>query len=227
MFLADIDRIRWRQELQQDRDTIAALLAEVQVVDAARDAKLAKLKEFLRDKVEHPTNDGNRKALVFTAFSDTADYLYEHVAPLGRERTRRPRRPDHRADNRATLRMKRTHMIDVLTAFSPRSKGGDPDFAADRHRYRHRHDLRRAEPSGLRHGDQLRHPLEPRAHRPALRARRPARHDQRKRPARQLLAQHRPGRLHQPGDARVQPHDASWTSPRPARRTSWMARPAR
>ena len=80
MFLADIDRIRWRQELQQDRDTIAALLAEVQAVDAARDAKLAQLKQFLRDKVERPTNDGNRKALVFTAFSDTAEYLYEHVA---------------------------------------------------------------------------------------------------------------------------------------------------
>ena len=127
VFLADIDRIRWRQELQQDRDTIAGLLDEVQVVDAARDAKLATLKEFLRGKVERPTNDGNRKALVFTAFSDTAEYLYEHVAPWAADELGVHVALITGQANRATLRMKRTHMIDVLTAFSPRSKGGDPD----------------------------------------------------------------------------------------------------
>ena len=127
VFLADIDRIRWRQELQQDRNTIAALLDEVQVVDAARDAKLARLKEFLRGKAERPTNDGNRKALVFTAFSDTAEYLYEHVGPWAADELGVHVALVTGQANRSTLRMKRTHMIDVLTAFSPRSKGGDPD----------------------------------------------------------------------------------------------------
>ncbi|MFJ2209042.1 helicase-related protein [Streptomyces poriferorum] len=125
VFLADIDRIRWRQELQQDRDTVAALLSEVKAVDVPRDAKLVRLKQFLRDKVEHPTNDGNRKALVFTAFSDTADYLYEHVGRWANEELGVHVALITGQTTRTTLPMKRTHMIDVLTAFSPRSKGGD------------------------------------------------------------------------------------------------------
>ncbi|WP_422734124.1 helicase-related protein [Micromonospora sp. WMMD558] len=125
VFLADIDRIRWRQELQQDRDTMAALLAEVRVVDATRDAKLAQLKQFLRNKAEHPTNDGNRKALVFTAFSDTADYLYNHVARWANDNLGVHVALITGQTTRTTLPMKPTRMIDVLTAFSPRSKGGD------------------------------------------------------------------------------------------------------
>ncbi|MFF5177781.1 helicase-related protein [Micromonospora sp. NPDC000316] len=125
VFLADIDRIRWRQELQQDRDTMAALLAEVRAVDATRDAKLAQLKQFLRNKAEHPTNDGNRKALVFTAFSDTADYLYNHVARWANDNLGVHVALITGQTNRTTLPMKPTRMIDVLTAFCPRSKGGD------------------------------------------------------------------------------------------------------
>ncbi|WUU84317.1 helicase-related protein [Streptomyces cellulosae] len=127
VFLADIDRIRWRQELEQDRDTVATLLTEVTAVDADRDAKLAKLKQFLRGKVERPTNDGNRKALVFTAFSDTAEYLYEHVAHWANDQLGVHVALITGQRTKTTLPMKRVHMIDVLTAFSPRSKGGDPD----------------------------------------------------------------------------------------------------
>lgn len=126
VFLADIDRIRWRQELRQDRDTVAGLLSEVKAVGVHRDAKLAQLKRFLRDKVEHPTNNGNRKALVFTAFSDTADYLYEHVGRWANEELDVHVALITGRTTKATLTMKRTHMVDVLTAFSPNSKGGDP-----------------------------------------------------------------------------------------------------
>jgi hypothetical protein len=125
VFLADIDRIRWRQELQQDRDTVAALLSEVKAVDVPRDAKLARLKQFLRDKVEYPTNDGNRKALVFTAFSDTAEYLYEHIGRWANEELGVHVALITGQITRTTLPMKRTHMVDVLTTFSPRSKGGE------------------------------------------------------------------------------------------------------
>ncbi|MFV2175546.1 helicase-related protein [Actinomadura sp. LOL_016] len=125
VFLADIDRIRWRQELQQDRDTVASLLAEVQAVDASRDAKLMQLKQFLHDKVKYPTNNGNRKALIFTAFSDTAEYLYEHVARWASDELALHSALITGQITRTTLSLNSTHMIDVLTAFSPRSKGGD------------------------------------------------------------------------------------------------------
>ncbi|MFD6114731.1 helicase-related protein [Streptomyces yangpuensis] len=125
VFLADIDRIRWLQELQQDRVTVATLLAEVSAVDATRDAKLARLKQFLREKAEHPTNEDNRKALVFTAFSDTAEYLYKHVAGWANDELGVHVALITGQTTRTTLPMQRTHMIDVLTAFSPRSKGGD------------------------------------------------------------------------------------------------------
>jgi hypothetical protein len=47
----------------------------------ARDAKLAKLREMIEQKCRHPINAGNRKIIVFTAFSDTAQYLYANLAP--------------------------------------------------------------------------------------------------------------------------------------------------
>jgi superfamily II DNA or RNA helicase len=127
VFLADIDRIRWRQELAQDRDIVAALLAEVREVDAARDAKLAELKQFLCHKAEHPSNGGNRKALVFTAFSDTAEYLYEHVARWARDELGVHVALITGQVSRTTLPLKRAQMIDILTTFSPQSKGGDLD----------------------------------------------------------------------------------------------------
>ncbi|MEU2940426.1 helicase-related protein [Nocardiopsis alba] len=126
VFLEDIDRIRWRQELRQDRETVQALLDEVQAVESPRDAKLAELKRFLRDKVEHPTNGGNRKALVFTAFSDTAEYLYRHVADWAQDEMGVHVALITGQASRTTLPMRRTHMIDLLTAFSPNSKDGDP-----------------------------------------------------------------------------------------------------
>ena len=99
----------------------------MQAVDATRDAKLAKLKQFLRDKAERPTNDGNRKALVFTAFSDTAEYLYEHVARWANDELGVHVALITGQITWTTLPMKRAHMIDVLTAFSPRAKDGDLD----------------------------------------------------------------------------------------------------
>ena len=125
VFLADIDRIRWRQELQQDRETVAGLLTEVQAVGPARDAKLAELKTFLREKTERPVNDDNRKALVFTAFSDTAEYLYDNVAQWARDELGVHVALITGQASRTTLPLKRAQMIDVLTAFSPRSKDGD------------------------------------------------------------------------------------------------------
>ncbi len=125
VYLQDMNRSGWRQDLEADRAIVAALLAEVTKVDAPRDAKLAELKRFLQAKAENPTNEGNRKALVFTAFSDTAEYLYEHVAAWAVRELDLHVALITGESTRTTAPLSRRDMHSVLTAFSPLSKGGD------------------------------------------------------------------------------------------------------
>jgi Helicase conserved C-terminal domain/PLD-like domain/SNF2-related domain len=86
--LQHLDLDRWLIDLAQDREQLAALHEEAGKVSVERDAKLADLKELIRSKVTNPTvnKDGkvNRKALVFTAFADTALYLYEAIKSWAR-----------------------------------------------------------------------------------------------------------------------------------------------
>jgi hypothetical protein len=81
VLLSDVDLIRWKQDLIEDRNRLATLLAAAKQVDAARDAKLAALRNMIEDKCRNPINAGNRKFIVFTAFADTAEYLYAQLAP--------------------------------------------------------------------------------------------------------------------------------------------------
>lgn len=122
---ADLDVDRWLQDLKQDEEQIAFLYVEAQKVGAARDAKLRRLQALIRAKVKNPTTtkDGNpnKKILVFTAFADTARYLYENLAAWARTEL-----GIHTAvvtggnNNHATF--DKTEFNRILTNFSPRSK---------------------------------------------------------------------------------------------------------
>ena len=79
--LEDVDVERWRRDLSADRESLRALLRDMEEVTPEHDLKLRKLKQLIEDKARHPINDGNRKVLVFSAFADTADYLYRELAP--------------------------------------------------------------------------------------------------------------------------------------------------
>ncbi|WP_010542387.1 helicase-related protein [Dietzia alimentaria] len=81
----DIDIESWRRDLWNDRETLRELLAEMQKVTSAHDLKLQRLKALVTHKAQHPINPGNRKVLVFSAFADTAEYLYQQLAPAFRE----------------------------------------------------------------------------------------------------------------------------------------------
>ena len=81
VLLKDVDLVRWKQDLIEDRNRLATLVSAARQVDAARDAKLIALREVIAHKCRHPINPGNRKVIVFTAFADTARYLYEQLAP--------------------------------------------------------------------------------------------------------------------------------------------------
>ena len=91
VLLKDVDLIRWRQDLIEDRNRLATLLAAARQVDAVRDAKLAELREMIHTKCHNPINPSNRKMIVFTAFADTARYLYDQLDPLGKGEPRRRR----------------------------------------------------------------------------------------------------------------------------------------
>ena len=81
--LNDLDVDRWREDLRRDRAILAQLRARAEQVTVERDAKLIELRKVLAKKVDKPSRDKdghrNRKALVFTTFSDTARYLYDHL----------------------------------------------------------------------------------------------------------------------------------------------------
>ncbi len=77
--LADIDWMRWRDDMGRDLEVLDSIRDMVVAADPEHDAKLLDLKSYIAEKANHPFNDGNRKLLIFTAFTDTADYLYEHI----------------------------------------------------------------------------------------------------------------------------------------------------
>lgn len=77
--LKHLDLDTWLADLESDRQALYELYLRAKDVTPDRDAKLRELKTAILDKLETPINDGNRKAIVFTAFSDTAIYLYENL----------------------------------------------------------------------------------------------------------------------------------------------------
>ena len=132
VLLADVDLIRWKQDLIEDRNRIATLLAAARQIDAARDAKLSALRQMIEEKCLNPINAGNRKIIVFTAFADTAHYLYTHLShwaksTLGIESAL----VTGSAGIQTTLPSLRKNMGAVLSAFSPRAKERPEDLAGE------------------------------------------------------------------------------------------------
>jgi hypothetical protein len=130
VLLKDVDQIRWKQDLNEDRDRLATLYAAAKQIGAARDAKLAALREVIETKCRRPINPGNRKVIVFTAFADTAVYLYAQLAPwvkntLGVETAL----VTGTGRNQTTLPKLHRDLGSILTAFSPRSKERPADLA--------------------------------------------------------------------------------------------------
>ena len=130
VLLGDVDLIRWKQDLIEDRNRLATLHAAARQVGTARDAKLAALCEIITHKCHHPSNSGNRKVIVFTAFADTAKYLYEHLAMWAKETLGIDTALVTGAGrNQTTLSGQRKDLASILTAFSPRSKERPEELA--------------------------------------------------------------------------------------------------
>lgn len=132
VLLQDMDLIRWRQDLVEDRDRLEKLYSAAMQVDSTRDAKLEALKEAIYNKATHPINAGNRKVLVFTAFADTAAYLYDQLAPWAQERLGvQTALVTGTGANQTTIPNLRRDLSSILTAFSPRSKERPEDLSEE------------------------------------------------------------------------------------------------
>ncbi|MDZ4122309.1 MAG: hypothetical protein U1C33_07790, partial [Candidatus Cloacimonadaceae bacterium] len=73
--LADLRLDQWLIDLKKDKDALVGLYNNARSVTPESDAKLTELKQLIEKKIMHPTNHNNKKILIFTAFTDTAEYL--------------------------------------------------------------------------------------------------------------------------------------------------------
>jgi hypothetical protein len=120
--LADMDVDSWAHELRSDLVLIDELLASMAKVTPEHDYKLQHLKNLIQGKINAPINAGNRKILIFTAFADTADYLYQHIAPeLLAQHSLHSAKVTGSSAPKSTL-SKSYDFQELLTLFSPQSK---------------------------------------------------------------------------------------------------------
>ena len=121
--LRDVDSLRLRGDLDFDIAVLTRLLAYAEAVTPERDAKLIRLFDFIAEKAREPYNEGNRKVLVFTAFADTADYLFEQLAPrLASELGLECAEVAGSSNRTYSLKLRRTTFEAILSHFSPVSK---------------------------------------------------------------------------------------------------------
>jgi len=130
VLLQDLDLIKWKQDLVSDKEKLEGILFDAQKVTPDRDIKLLELKSLIISKINNPINLNNKKTLIFTAFSDTANYLYDNLADWIKKEGIYSAIVTGSGDNRSTLpvpkelksRIKITDLNSVLTLFSPVSK---------------------------------------------------------------------------------------------------------
>ena len=124
--LADMDYKSWRDALKADAEVLELVTGMVADITPEHDTKLQTLLEMLQQKIENPINPGNKKVLIFSAFSDTAEYLYDHVSGFIKNKYGLDTALITGAvDGRTTIKSLKATLNNVLTCFSPVSKGRD------------------------------------------------------------------------------------------------------
>lgn len=121
--LADMDYRTWREELQADADILELLTLMIADITPEYDTKLQTLLALISKKIEHPINGDNKKILIFSAFSDTAEYLYENVSVFVKEKYGLDTAlVTGTVDGKTTVKGLKATLNNVLTCFSPISK---------------------------------------------------------------------------------------------------------
>lgn len=124
--LADMDYKTWRTELKTDVEVLELLTLMVADITPEHDSKLQELLKLISEKIENPINPGNKKVLIFSAFSDTADYLYENVSKYIKNKYGLETAViTGSIDGKTTIKGFKATLNNVLTCFSPISKSRD------------------------------------------------------------------------------------------------------
>jgi len=125
--LKDMDLTTWKNTLVEDSERLKVLKTMIDDITPEHDTKLKELKRLIKDKLTNPINDKNSKILIFSAFSDTAEYLYEHISEFVKSESvfdvsRDTAIITGSVDGKTTIKGQRADMNEVLTLFSPKSK---------------------------------------------------------------------------------------------------------
>lgn len=121
--IKDIDKIKYKQDLEHDRDILLDLLSKSKKIDESRDKKLHELKNVITRKINNPINEDNKKIIIFTAFADTAKYLYKNISVWAKDKYNLNSALVTGSENpKTTIKMSRVDLNKVLINFSPISK---------------------------------------------------------------------------------------------------------
>ena len=124
VLLQDMDLVKWKDDLSRDKVKLEYLLDEAKKINPDRDSKLQDLREKIRNKQINPINEGNKKVIIFTAFADTAKYLYKNINKWAFDEFGiYSALVTGGGDNKTNLKsVSNTDLNDILMNFSPISK---------------------------------------------------------------------------------------------------------
>jgi hypothetical protein len=121
--LRDMDYLSWQRNLKADLEVLELLLLMVEDITPEYDYKLNELLNVIENKITNPMNPDNKKIIIFTAFSDTAEYLYENVSAFTKAKFGlNSALITGSIEGRTTIPKFPIDMNTILTCFSPISK---------------------------------------------------------------------------------------------------------
>lgn len=124
--IGDMDYLTWESELKEDKENLDLLKMMINEITPSVDSKIQELKKVIDEKINNPINQDNKKIIIFTAFADTADYLYEHVSKYVKEKYNlNTAKITGSEEAKTNLPNVHKDLDTILTLFSPLSKGKD------------------------------------------------------------------------------------------------------
>lgn len=123
--ISDMDTTRWKEDLSYDLDTLSHLLSKANLINTSKDTKLNHLIRLIEAKLESPYNPENKKAIIFTAFADTANYIYNSIQAYFKTNHELNAALITGSTRKTNAKTIPADMNTILTCFSPRSKDKD------------------------------------------------------------------------------------------------------